>query len=340
MPGLTRHPRWYGGNGKPIHSCFLWLVCSCSPPSVSDGRRALAQVQEACPLPPGVEAPAAPRETAQQVEDGSTTLMDFALAVRDQYIESIVTPNHAFHLGCLIRQEGSHWRSGSTYVVLLTPDGTVFVHAKDMRLSGRKLTPEIHRTILGALGINPADLADPAAVLAALRTAAAGKGGPFNAPNVPGDSGYAAAYISDLLQLPMIMLVGFELDSSHVLEEKIDHVVPTVTARDVVDRETLKAFVTEAEEFYIAMRESEDPATFPKAMSAMRDPNGPWRHGSVTCTSWTLPATSFGFTDRRWTAWPGAVDPAILLALLSTGYTLLLTVTADTFTGGQHNSNR
>ena len=36
----------------------------------------------------------------------------------------------------------------------------------------------------------------------------------------------------------------------------------------------------------------------------------------------------------------GAVGPAILLALLSTGYTLILAVTADTFTGGQHNPNR
>ena len=36
----------------------------------------------------------------------------------------------------------------------------------------------------------------------------------------------------------------------------------------------------------------------------------------------------------------GAVGPAAVLALLSTGYTLMLAVTADTFTGGQHNANR
>ena len=36
----------------------------------------------------------------------------------------------------------------------------------------------------------------------------------------------------------------------------------------------------------------------------------------------------------------GAVGPASLVALVSTGYTLMLAVTADTFTGGQHNSNR
>ena len=247
----------------------------------SDGRYALAQVQDPCPLPPGVEAPATPSPTAQQVEDRSAALMDFTLAVRDQYVESTATPKHALHLGCLIRQEESHWRSGSTYVVLLTLDGTVFIHAQDMRLSGRKLTPDIHRAILGALEVNPADMADPSAVRAALTAAAAGNGGEFNASDVRGASGYAAVYISGLLQLPMIALAGFDLDFSHVLEEEIDHVVPAITATDVVDRETLKAFVTEAGKFYIGVQESGDPAAFPKARSAMRDPNGPWRHGSV-----------------------------------------------------------
>ena len=79
----------------------------------------------------------------------------------------------------------------------------------------------------------------------------------------------------------MIVLAGFDLDSSHLLDEQIHHVMPAVTAIDVVDRDTLKAFVTEAGAFYRALQESGDLAAFPKARSAMRDPNGPWRHGSV-----------------------------------------------------------
>lgn len=114
-----------------------------------------------------------------------------------------------------------------------------------------------------------------------MRAATVGNGGAFNVPDAPAASGYAAPYISGLLQLPMIVLAGFDLDMSHVLEEEIDHVEPAITARDVVDRETLKAFVTEAGEFYIAIQESGDPAAFPKARSAIRDPSGPWRHGSV-----------------------------------------------------------
>ena len=266
---------------KAGRSWFLVAGLLAFAAMCSDGRYALAQVRDPCPLPPGVEAPSTPSATAQQVEDRSVALMDFALAVRDQYIESTATPKQALHLGCLIRQAGTPWRSGSTYVVLLTLDGTVFIHAKDMRLSGRKLKPDIHRVILRALGVDPADMDDRAAVRAALTTAADGDGGPFSAPDVPGVSGYAAVYIPILLQVPMIALAGFDLDFSHVLEEEIDHVVPAITARDVVDRETLKAFVTAAGEFYIAIQESGDPAAFPKARSAMRDVNGPWKHGSV-----------------------------------------------------------
>ena len=66
---------------------------------------------------------------------------------------------------------------------------------------------------------------------------------------------------------PMIVLAGFDLDASHVLEEEeIDHdFVPTVTARDVVDRETLKAFVTEAGQFYIASTGERGPRRFPES---------------------------------------------------------------------------
>ena len=46
----------------------------------SDGRDALAQTPIECPLPAGVERPADPPVTAQQVEDGSATLEAFTLA--------------------------------------------------------------------------------------------------------------------------------------------------------------------------------------------------------------------------------------------------------------------
>ena len=127
---------------------------------------ALAQLD--CPLPEGVTPPAAPRVTAQQVEDGSGSLTDFALAVRDHFVSESqgitageVTAGRAAYVRCLVRQEGSPWRSGSTHIVSLTPDGRVLLHAKNMSLSSRLLNPVIYGAILHALGINPASLTDP-----------------------------------------------------------------------------------------------------------------------------------------------------------------------------------
>ena len=248
---------------------------------VSGAQTAAAQTQEACPLPAGGTPPADPLVTAQQVEDGSASLMDFALAVRDQFSRGTASAEQALYVGCRVRQEGSPWRSGSTYLVQLTPDGRVFVHAKDMSLSGRLLNPSIYIAILQALGIGPADLADP---LAAFATAIAGNGGTFNVPHVPGASGYAAAYFSANFRSPIVVLAGFDLTDSHLVSvdvETIDFGDPTISARDVVDRETLKAFVTQAGEFVLAQQESGDPAAASKLRIALRDPNGPWRRGSV-----------------------------------------------------------
>ncbi len=244
---------------------------------------ALAQMRDACPLPAGVAPPADLHVAAQDVEEGRANLMDFALAVRDQNNEigSGTSLEQVAYLGCRVRQEESPYRSGSTYLVQLTPDGRILVHAKDMALSGRQLHPLIYGAILQALGINPAELADPAAFFAAFAAAAAGDGASFSIPSVPGASGYAFAYLSANFRAPLVMLAGFDLGESHLAEETIEHIEPAVTARDVVDRATLKAFVTQAGEYVLALQESGDPAASSKARIALRDPSGPWRHGSV-----------------------------------------------------------
>ena len=242
---------------------------------------ASAQTQDACPRPAGVDPVDPPRVTAQQVEDGSASQMDFALAVREQSVEhseQATNVEQGFYIGCLIRQEGGYWRSGDTYIVTLTPDGRVFVHAKDMSLSGGLLNQMTYVAILRALGIDPATLTDLAAAQAAFMSAVTGNGGQFN---VGADAGYATAYFSTELRSPIVLLAGFDLDESHLVDEQIDHRQPAVTARDVVDRATLKAFVTAAGEYFVELMESGDPAAVSQAKIALRDPNGPWRHGPV-----------------------------------------------------------
>ena len=248
----------------------------------SDARPAFAQTPLDCPLPAAVTPPPDPRVTAQQVEAGSASLMDFTLAVRDQL--AAANPKQGAYLGCLVRQEGSPWRSGSTYLVQLTPDGRVWVHTKDMSLSARQLTPVIYSAVLAALGIDPAALTDPAAAQAAFTATAAGDGGPFNLPDIPGASGYAVVSQSVVLQSRTVLLAGFDIKESHLVlisEEDIDYGAPAITARDVVDRATLQAFVTAAGEYIVEFLESDDLAALSKARIALRDPTGPWRHGPV-----------------------------------------------------------
>ena len=269
-------------------------VFSNAPPALAD-----------CPLPPGVTPPAAPAVTAQQVEDGSATVEEFALAVRErsrEYAQGAATPEQAVYTGCIIRLDDGIWRSGSTYIVSLTPDGRVYVHAKDMSLTGRLLNPVIYGAILSALGVSIADLTnlaspDPAiaaqAFGAVMGTLSQEPDGAFDAttpipglsPGIPGASGHAAVYVEpNLGGAPIVMLMGFDLNESHMVpisDEAIDYGDPAVNARDVVNRETLKAFVTQAGNYFLDLLSSGDLAAIAKARIALRDENGPWRHGSV-----------------------------------------------------------
>ncbi len=253
-----------------------------------------------CPPPPGVTIPEEPSVTAQQVEDGSATLQDFTLASRERFVEQIRTAENigqVVYYGCLFRQEGSYWHSGSTYLVIMRANGSILIHAKDMSLSSRRLDPQIYAEILSGLGVPSSVLAnlestDPEIVAQAnaevVNILSEEPDGAFDAttavpdqrPGIPGASGYAATYLSDFFRGPLVMMAGFEVNETHLIEEEIDHITPTVSARDVVDRETLKAFVTEAGEYCIELRKT---GNFPGGIAriALRDPDGPWRHGSV-----------------------------------------------------------
>ncbi len=254
-----------------------------------------------CPLPEGVTAPDNPNVTAQQVEEGSATVEEFALAVRErsrEYAQGAATTEQGVYIGCIIRVDDGIWRSGSTYIVSLTLDGRVYIHAKDMALSGRLLNPVIYGSILSALGVPLTDLTnlaspDPAVAAQAfgslMGTLSQEPDGAFDAtgpipglsPGIPGASGHAAVYVSSNLGGPVLLLVGFDLNESHVVEEDIDYGDPAVTAEEVVDRESLKAFVTQAGEYVLEILNSGDAAAGSKFRIALRDPDGPWRHGSV-----------------------------------------------------------
>ena len=80
---------------------------------------------------------------------------------------------------------------------------------------------------------------------------------------------------------------GSPAQAPGVTVQDIDYGNPTVTAKDVVDRATLKAFVTEAGNYFRDSYYAGIDAVS-KVTDALRDPNGPWRHGSIYLHIWDL----------------------------------------------------
>ncbi len=237
------------------------VVCTCG--FFSGAPSAFASESD-CPRPAGVTIN--PLATpAVRADSGDVT--GLALAARSY--RSVIT-NHLerTYFYCLIREDNGVWRAGDTYLIFLLPEDAsgspgspgwrVSVHAKDMGLGGRLLNPAATKAILQAIGEVDSD------------------GG-----RVSG-GGHAVWYKTPLSHIPGILLAGVDIQESDLVDEPYDPaIIPDVTARDVVDRQTLKQFVNgaiaEVAEIYL----EEDIIGQAKIRRVLRDPNGPWRHGSV-----------------------------------------------------------
>lgn len=254
---------------------LLGLFVLFSAPNVS--------AQVSCGTPPeGLTIDPDPVTTAKQVESGEATLKEFMRASLDKYRalhQDVPTIAASLYFQCLTRQSDSAWRSGSTYLVFLTPDGRIFQHARSMGLSGRMLKPEIYTAVLQALEVDPGELVDFQSMFAALAVAASKEGGYFDAG---GAAGYTVVQYGEEQEIfPYIWIAGLDIGEEHLVpfaDETVDPGNPSVTAKDVVDRATLKEFVSEAGRIILSLPGLNALSQF---RVALRDPNGPWRHGSV-----------------------------------------------------------
>ena len=259
---------------KPLF--LFWLVLALSG-VLAAAPAAFAQAQDACPLPVGVTANplATPSITAAQVEAGTADISDFALAARD-YMQSVQIGAELTYNACVIRHDGP-WKSGSTYIVTVSLDGRVFFHSARASLSGRPLSTAVYVAILRALGITATNPADIRAALASVVQT-----GSF--PNADGGDlpaqigGYAVGF-RRAGGNPLILVAGLDIGESHLGTETIDPGSPDVRADEVINRETLKAFVEGATQYVIERFQSEGRSAFTKVKSVLRDPTGPWRHG-------------------------------------------------------------
>ncbi len=228
---------------------------------------AVAQTQLECSRPEGSAEAPTPSITAGQVEADSTAanLMSFALEAKN-YVQDL-TPHELAYASCVFRREGD-WKSESVYIVQLTVDGTVAFHSDNMALAGKQLRDEVFMAIAAATGLDPAS-----------RTFTNRDGGAL--PMMYG--GHAVGYVYAIAQnAPFIVVAGFDLQESHLKPVVFDPAdTPEVTAGDVVDRATLKAFVNGAINFLRELYTREGFNSLIRMRGLFREEEGPWREDSV-----------------------------------------------------------
>lgn len=204
------------------------------------------------------------RTTAGQVADRAS-LQAFVEGAKE-YIEGITDVNEGAKLRERLRQEGD-WKSGETFLVVFLKNGYPFIHGNDRSAESRNLL-----AVEDERGLK---------VVAELFAAAAAGGG-FVEYHVDGaKTAYAVEYTSGITGRPFVLVGGYVQDVSHVPIKYADLPRPAVTAAEVVDRETLIAFVEEAAKAYQIGVMSENFSGLTEIRNAFRQEGGYWKQGSI-----------------------------------------------------------
>ena len=217
-----------------------------------------------------------PETTASEVVDRET-LQAFVEGAK-AWSATFTDPNDFIPYTTAIGTEGD-WKHGNTYLILMQPDGTVLFHAHDAAANGKSLYEK-------------EDARGNKVVQALLAVAAAGGGHVeyyWDDPEQEGDEdtakiAYATSYVSGTTGTMIILIGGYYQNVSQASLPSLDPSlipIPEVTAADVVDRETLKAFVHGAKESFIATVEQIGLEQFMQQRHVFREEGSPWKKGSV-----------------------------------------------------------
>ena len=217
-----------------------------------------------------------PEVTASDVVDAET-LEAFVEGAR-AWSETFTDPNDFPSYVGAISTEGD-WKHGNTYLILMLPNGTVIVHTDDPTVNGKNLYE--------------AEDARGNKVVQAL-LAAAGMGGGlveyyWDDPEQEGDEeeakiAYATSYTSGTTATTVVLIGGYFQDPSQAVAATFDPSIiapPEVTAADVVDRETLQAFVKGAKDSYSSALDQFGVNELLQHQDVFRVEGGPWRQGSI-----------------------------------------------------------
>lgn len=216
-----------------------------------------------------------PETTASEVVDRET-LQAFVEGAK-AHTESITDPNDLTPFLISLATEGD-WKHGNTYLIVLYLDGTVLFHADNPSARDKNL-----HDIEDARGNK---------VVQALIEAANAGGGfveyYWDDPAVEGDedtpkTAYAIRF-TGATGLSIVLIGGYYQDVSQASVPSLDPSIlpiPEVPAADVVDRETLKAFVQGTVETFRVAIEQLGIDQIIQQRHVFREEGSPWKKGSV-----------------------------------------------------------
>ena len=204
------------------------------------------------------------RTTAGEVTNPES-LKAFVEGAKD-HIEAITDMNEGAKLRERLRTEGD-WKSGTMFLVIFLKSGEPFIHGNDRVAEGKNL-----------LGVEDER---GTKVVEELFAAAAGGGGFVEYHDGGPKTAYAVEYTSGITARRFVLVGGYSQDVSHVPVQVADLPKPSVTASQVVDRETLITFVEEAVKAYGEAVMSEGYRGLTGVRNAFRVEGGDWKSGSI-----------------------------------------------------------
>ena len=202
--------------------------------------------------------------TAAQVTDPES-LKAFVLGAKT-HIEGLTSLDEVGKLREVIKTEG-RWKSGSTFLIVFLMNGDAVFHGAGQDSEDKNLL----------------DVEDERGtrVVQELLAAAALGGGHVEYYDEGLKTAYAVEYTSGMTGNKLVLVGGYSQDVSHVKGRIADLPRPEVTASEVVDRETLIAFVEAAAQTYQDAVLSEGYSDFSGVRNAFRLEGGDWKAGSI-----------------------------------------------------------
>ena len=207
---------------------------------------------------------AEPGTRADQVTD-DVSLKAFVLDAKE-YTEGLTSLEEIARIRSIIRTEGE-WPTNSNFIIRLASNGTVLQYGGECSAASRNLF-EMTDDRGGKIVQEMLDIAE--------------KGGGFvEYHDGVAKKAYAVKYFSGLSGRPCFLAGSCNQDVSSASPAAVSLPRPVVTATEVVDRDTLVAFVGATAREYQKVASSTNLQDVVGHRNAFREEGGYWKSGSV-----------------------------------------------------------